>query len=91
MTKKELITEVAMAAGTTNREAEKVLNATIAQITGKLAAGETVRISGFGSFRVRKRAERETRNPRTGGKITVSACKTPVFKPGKTLKDTINR
>ena len=91
MTKKELVTEVAMAAGTTNKEAEAILNAMYAKITDKLASGQAVQISGFGSFSVRNRAERETRNPRTGEKITVSACKAPVFKPGKALKDTVNR
>ena len=46
-------------------------------------------ISGFGTFEVRERAERQGINPRTREPITIAASKSIVFKPGKALKDTL--
>lgn len=91
MTKRALIEEVAATAGVTKRDAEAILNTAFAKICEKLASGEVVQITGFGSFRVRNRAEREIRNPRTGEKTTIAAYKAPVFKPGKALKNSVNR
>ena len=46
---------------------------------------------GFGNFEVSERPAREGRNPRTGETMTIAASKTPKFKPGKALKDEINK
>ena len=48
-----------------------------------------VQLVGFGSFEAKERPARVGRNPRTGEPMTYSACKVPVFKPGKALKDAI--
>ena len=48
-------------------------------------------VTGFGSFKVRKRAARQGRNPQTGKAITIKASKAPVFKAGKGLKDLVNK
>ena len=48
-------------------------------------------LRGFGSFRLRKREPRKGRNPKTGDKVDVPPKKVPYFKPGKELKDLINR
>ncbi|HVQ15153.1 MAG TPA: HU family DNA-binding protein, partial [Vicinamibacterales bacterium] len=45
----------------------------------------------FGSFRLRKREPRKGRNPKTGDKVDVPPKKVPYFKPGKELKELINR
>jgi integration host factor subunit beta len=45
---------------------------------------------GFGSFRLRERASRHGRNPKTGEKVQVPAKRVPYFKPGKELKELIN-
>ncbi len=47
--------------------------------------------AGFGSFRLRQREPRKGRNPKTGDKVDVPPKKVPYFKPGKELKDLINR
>ena len=52
--------------------------------------GEKVQITGFGTFEVSERAEREGRNPSTGETMTIKASKSPKFKAGKALKDMIN-
>ena len=48
-------------------------------------------LRGFGSFRLRERGARMGRNPKTGVKVSVPAKKIPYFKPGKELKELINR
>ena len=57
----------------------------------RCTAGEKIELRGFGSFRLRKREPRQGRNPKTGDKVDVPPKKVPYFKPGKELKDLINR
>ena len=57
----------------------------------ELAKGGKVQLVGFGNFEVSERPAREGRNPRTGETMTIAASKTPKFKPGKALKDEINK
>ena len=46
---------------------------------------------GFGSFEVKRRAERLGRNPQTKEAIKIPSSKAPVFKPGKALKDAVDK
>ena len=89
MNKAELINAVAAAAEVSKKDAEAVLTATLDAITDALKEGDKVQLVGFGSFEVKTRAARVGRNPRTGEPMTYPACKVPVFKPGKALKDAI--
>ena len=57
----------------------------------ELAKGNDVAISGFGSFKVSKRAAREGRNPQTNEKIKIPARKAVTFKAGSALKDIVNK
>ncbi len=50
-----------------------------------------VQVIGFGTFEVKARGARKGRNPQTGKEITIPASKTPVFKAGKGLKDSVNK
>jgi DNA-binding protein HU-beta len=50
-----------------------------------------VQVSGFGVFETRRRKERPGRDPRTGRVIKLKASITPAFRPGKALKDLVNR
>ena len=56
-----------------------------------LHRGEKIELRGFGSFRLRKREPRKGRNPKTGDKVDVPPKKVPYFKPGKELKELINK
>lgn len=87
MNKGELIDNVANDIGVTKREAKKAVECVFENITGCLAKGDAVRLVGFGTFGVRKRAARMARNPRTGEKIQVKAINVPFFKAGKELKE----
>jgi len=69
MNKTELIEAIASAAGLSKADAGKALNATTDAITGAMAKGDGVQITGFGSFITRARAARSGRNPQTGATI----------------------
>lgn len=72
-------------------EIDKVVKITLETIAGALAAGEDVKLGGgFGSFRVEQRAERQGHNPKTGKSLTIPACNVVKFKPGTTLRETVN-
>ncbi len=90
MNKAELIANVAGSADISKKDAEKAINAFIANIEGALKKGEKVQLVGFGTFEVRERAARKGRNPQTNKEITIPASKVPAFKVGKALKDAIN-
>ena len=60
------------------------------EIADTLAKGETVKLSSFGSFIVRKKGHRIGRNPRTGTEVSISPRRVVVFKPSAILKQQIN-
>ena len=90
MNKSELVTEIAKEADTTKEVAHRVLDATLKSIESALKSGNQVSLVGFGSFLVRERAARQGRNPKTGEAMNIKASKSPVFKAGKLLKDSVN-
>ncbi|MBQ6679066.1 MAG: HU family DNA-binding protein [Lachnospiraceae bacterium] len=91
MNKKELVAVVATKADLSKKDAEKAIDAFVAAVTAGLKKGEKIQLVGFGTFEVSKRPAREGRNPRTGETIKIAAVKAPKFKPGKALKDAVNK
>ena len=91
MNKTELIAAVAEKAKISKKDAEKAVKAFTDAVAEELAKGGKVQLVGFGNFEVSERPAREGRNPRTGETMTIAASKTPKFKPGKALKDEINK
>jgi integration host factor subunit beta len=91
MTKAELVDEVARVVQLTKKQAETIVNIVFDSIVDSLRAGEKIELRGFGSFRLRSRKSRTGRNPKTGEKVEVPSKKIPYFKPGKELKELINR
>ena len=90
MSKQDLIATIANASGITKRAAASALEAITTMVTKELKKGNSVTITGFGTFRVSKRAARQGVNPRNPSqKISIPAMKVPSFKAGKTLKDAI--
>lgn len=90
MNKAELIQHIATEAGLNKTQATAALQAFETAVINTLAAGETLELKGFGTFKVTDRAERQGRNPQTGATLTIAASKSPVFKAGKALKDAVN-
>jgi DNA-binding protein HU-beta len=84
--KSELISSVATTAGLSKANAAKAVDSVFTTIQNSLKQGKEVRLVGFGTFTVTKRAATEGRNPRTGEKIKIPASKQPKFRAGKTLK-----
>ncbi|MBR5765546.1 MAG: HU family DNA-binding protein [Lachnospiraceae bacterium] len=91
MNKTELIAAMAKKADSSKKDTEAALNAFTETIAKTLKKGDKVQLVGFGTFEVTKRAAREGKNPQTGAKIKIAACKAPKFKAGKALKDTVNK
>ena len=91
MTKAELIEKVLVSAGLNKKEAEVAVETIFDSIVQSLREGEKIELRGFGSFRLRSRGARVGRNPKTGEKVNVPAKRIPYFKPGKELKELINR
>jgi DNA-binding protein HU-beta len=90
MSKQDLINAIADASGITKRAASDALEALISSVTKELKKGNSVTVTGFGTFRVSKRAARMGVNPRNPTqKISIPAMKVPSFKAGKTLKDAV--
>ncbi len=88
MNKADLVEKVASAV-CTKKEAAAAVDAVFDAITEALKKGEDVRLVGFGTFSVRRRAARKGRNPRTGATLNIPAKNVPVFRPGKGLKDAV--
>ena len=89
MNKAQLIEVIAAKAELSKKDAEAALNAATAAIAEALKNGEQVQLIGFGTFKVREKAARTGRNPKTGETITIAASKAPAFIAGKGLKDSI--
>ena len=89
--KLELVEHVAAATETSKAAAAAALDAVIEGITKALKKGEEVRLVGFGTFSVKKRAAGKGRNPATGEEIKIPASKSARFKSGATLKAALNK
>ena len=90
MNRTELVGEVSELAGLTKNQAEKGLEAFEYVIKSALRRNETVRITGFGTFKVRDRAARRGRNPQTGAPVKIKASKGIGFAAGAGLKADLN-
>jgi integration host factor subunit alpha len=72
-------------------EAANLVGQVLTEICDALAAGETVKLSAFGSFVVRHKAERVGRNPKTGVAVPIHPRQVVMFKPSPVLTARINR
>ena len=89
MNKTTFVAALAEKTGRTLKQADAALEAVMDIIVEELKKGEKVQLTGFGTFEVRERAEREGRNPATGEIIRIEASKAPAFKAGKKFKDAL--
>lgn len=91
MTRTQLASHLAAALSLTRTDANRAVETVFTVIGDTLANGEPVTIAGFGTLTTRHRPARQARNPRTGDTIDVAASRTAAFKPGKTLREVVNR
>ncbi len=86
MVKAEMVAQLAQKMGISKKEADIVVKTVFGTIVESLSNGEKVELRGFGSFRVKSRKPRKSRNPKTGEIVHVPAKKVPFFRSGKDLK-----
>ena len=90
MTKAQIIEIVHQKTGMPRREAAAYVETTFSLIKSVLESGESLKISGFGSFIVKDKASRRGRNPHTGESVTIKARRVVTFKTSAVLREAIN-
>ena len=89
MHKQDLARKISKKNDTTLKAAEDFLDAFTEIVTKTLAKKETVRLAGFGTWKVRTYTPRTGRNPRTGEAVEIPEFSYPAFKAGKHLKEEV--
>lgn len=93
--KAKLTQSLASRADLTRAEAKRVVDTLFDPEAGIIAealrGGESVSITGFGSFEAKRREARKGRNPRTGKEVDISASTSAAFRAGKGLKESLGR
>jgi len=91
MTKADIVEKVQEGVGITRKESAEMVEAVFAIMKSTLESGENLKISGFGNFVVKQKADRRGRNPQTGEALTIEARRILAFKPSNLLRDAINK
>ena len=91
MTKADLAGEIRDKLGFQLKESVELVESVLDIMKDSLEAGEEIKISCFGNFKVRKKAARKGRNPQTEETIMISGRSVLTFKPSQVLKDIINK
>lgn len=91
MTKADLVRIIFEKVGLPKVESQKIIETIFETIKQTLSEGESVKISGFGTFNVKRKRERRGRNPQTGDDLQITARKVVVFKPSNIIKDIVEK
>ena len=91
MNKKQLVAKISSTLGLSKADAERTFDSITTIILDALKNDDTVKIAGFGTYKVAKRKARVGRNPRTGESIQIAASQKVKFLPAKSLKEMFNR
>lgn len=89
LTKKDLVLTVAKDTGITQVDVKRVIQQTLHRVIESLKEGKTIELRNFGVFKVRQRAPRRGRNPKTGEEVPVPPKRVVVFKPGLLMRQDI--
>lgn len=90
ITRVDLCAAVYEKAKLSRSDSSALVHLVLTEITDTLAKGETVKLSSFGSFIVRKKRQRMGRNPKTGTEVPISPRRVVVFKPSAIMKQQVN-
>lgn len=90
MNKQDIVNSIVTVTDCTKAHAERVVNVVTDEIVKAVAAGETVTLVGFGSFKSAERKARDGRNPKNGETIKIAAATLPKFTAGQAFKDAVN-
>jgi nucleoid DNA-binding protein len=91
MTKRDLVVKIANEIGVTQSMVKSVVEGVLDGITDALSSGDKVELRNFGILKVKSRKARVGRNPRTGDTVPIEAKKVVSFKPGKILKQKVEK
>lgn len=91
MTKADIVERVAEGTGLTKLETEAIIEGFLNTVIQFLKEGKGIEIRGFGSYKVKKKAARYARNPKTGEKVFVEEHFVPVFKFSKDFKKAVDK
>jgi integration host factor subunit alpha len=89
ITKADLIQHLFNVIGLNKREAKEIVELFFDEIVQALTRGETVKLADFGVFKLKDKAPRVGRNPKTGETVTITARRVALFKAHDTLKNKI--
>jgi integration host factor subunit alpha len=90
VTRAQLAETIYAQVGLSRNESADLLEAVLERISSALESGESVKISGFGTFSVRQKGRRIGRNPKTGVEVPILPRRVLVFRPSQVLKGTVN-
>lgn len=90
VTRAQLAESIYTEVGLSRNESADLLETVLERISAALAAGESVKISGFGTFSVRQKGRRIGRNPKTGVEVPILPRRVLVFRPSQVLKAHVN-
>ena len=92
MTRSELIELISsQQSQLSTKDVELAVKLMIGHMAETLSSGERIEIRGFGSFSLHYREPRQGRNPKTGDSVELEVKHFPHFKPGKELRERVNR
>ncbi len=89
MTKADLVGMLFNRMGINKRDAKDMVDAFFDEIRTALESGRTVKLSGFGNFQLRDKAQRPGRNPKTGEEIAITARRVVTFHASQKLKEAV--
>ena len=89
MTKADIVNEIAKSTGVEKIQVQAIVEAFMDSVKGAMIKGENVYLRGFGSFIIKKRAEKVARNISKNTTITIPAHNIPAFKPAKSFASKI--
>ncbi len=90
LTRADLAEAVYREVGLSRQDSTQLVEAVLGMISDTLEAGESVKLSSFGSFVLRDKNGRMGRNPKTGEEVPIDPRRVLVFKPSQVLKDRID-
>jgi integration host factor subunit alpha len=90
LTRADLAETVVLKVGLPRNESQELVELVIKVLSERLAEGEAVKLSSFGSFNIRQKGERVGRNPKTGQEVPITPRRVLVFRPSNIMKERIN-
>jgi integration host factor subunit alpha len=90
LTRADLAEAVVQKIGLPRNESQELVETILREISDSLSRGEAVKLSSFGSFGIRAKAQRMGRNPKTGEEVPITPRRVLVFRPSNIMKDKIN-